>query len=82
MLLNEDDDYQTHDLALAATLLEQSCSLIKLDKTNPRRVVFVFDGEDGTVAEMVADYWKDHLTVNPRTYFDTLKHLKTRIYAS
>ena len=81
MSKHDDEYFKTHDLALVAALVEYGESPLKLDKSNPRRVVFVFEnGEELQV--IVSDYWLDRLKVNPKTYFDSLKHLKTRIYSS
>lgn len=80
-MFNDDDDYfKSADLALVATLVEHDYSPIKLDRSNSHRVAFVF-ADSEKLQSVIDDYWADGLTVNPRTYFDTLKHLKTRIYA-
>lgn len=80
--MNDDynNNFTTHDLALAAALNECGFSIIELDTSNPRRVVFVFhntmDLDDTT-----KKYWRGSLQVDPKSYFDNVKHLKTRIYA-
>lgn len=74
------DNYETNDLALAAALVEVGYSLIRLNSDNPRRVIFIFSNSEN-LESCIADYWQDRLEVNPKSYFDTLKHLKTRIYA-
>lgn len=76
-----DDYFETHDLALVAALVEYGESPIKLDRSNPRRVIFIFENDE-KLQSTVSDYWLNHLKVNPKTYFDSLKHLKTRIYSS
>jgi hypothetical protein len=80
MNLDYKDQFNTHDLALAAALVECGYPLSHLDRSNPRRVVFVFD-DSTELAAIVVNYWHDDISVNPKSYFDTLKHLKTRIYS-
>lgn len=79
-MTTDKNNYETHDLAIAATLAEYGHSLLRLNSDNPRRVVFIFSNSEA-LESCIADYWLDRLKVNPKSYFDTLKHLKTRIYA-
>jgi len=71
--------FQTNDLALCAALLCSGLSIIDIDKTNLKRVFFLF--EKNRKNEIVIDkYWKHELLVDPINYFNALKELKTRIY--
>ena len=72
--------YETNDLALAAALIEQGITYKELDKSDRRRVVFIF-ANSSKLQILIDDYWLDSLKVNPKSYFDTLKHLKTQIYS-
>ena len=80
MLHDDNDNFETHDLALVATLVERGHTPVDLDKSNERRVVFIFYNSIG-LRTLIDEYWLDEVKVNPKTYFDTLKHVKTRIYA-
>ncbi len=79
--LDKDTQYlHTFDLGVAASLFTGGFELISLDKTNPRKVQFIFRRKVGI--EMVVDnYWSDHFEVKARTFFDNLKMLKNRIYS-
>ncbi len=72
------DLYITSDLALATTI-SLSYVLDHIDKSNPRRAVFVFKMDEG-LDELLAGYWSDQLQVSPRIYFSQLKYLKSRLY--
>ena len=72
--------YATFDLGCAATLATAGFGLVSLDKSNPRKVQFVFSREAG-IEKVVEDYWADRLEVKARTFFDNLKMLKNRIYS-
>ncbi len=73
-------EYQTYDLGCAATLISVGFQLVSLDKANPRKVLFVFRGED-EIKKVVDDYWADRMEVKARAFFDNIKMLKNRIYS-
>lgn len=70
----------TFDLGAAASLVSAGFELVSLDKTNPRKVQFIFRRELG-IEKVVDDYWSDRLEVKARTLFDNVKMLKNRIYS-
>lgn len=78
-----DDDinfFRSFDLGLATALITAGFSLVSMDRQNLRKVQFVFcrtEGLDGVVGA----YWADTLVGKHRTYFDTLKMLKNRLYS-
>ena len=81
---NEYLDYNkmflTFDLGLATCLVSLSYELWNLDKTNPKKVQFIFKRANG-IDMVVNDYWQDNLKINARTLFDNQKMLKNRIYS-
>lgn len=72
--------YQTSDLVLAA-VLTLSLPLDSIDKTNPPKAQFIFKRTEG-LDELIANYWKRELKVEPQMYFQSLKILKSRLYSS
>jgi len=70
----------TFDLGLSAALVSTNFSLSALERGDLRKTRFVFRRSDG-VDEVVDAYWSDRLEVKARTYFDTLKMLKNRLYS-
>lgn len=78
------DDYAkylyTFDLGAAASLITADFELVSLDKTNPRKVQFIFRRKFG-IEKVVDDYWADKLEVKARAFFDNVKMLKNRIYS-
>jgi hypothetical protein len=72
--------FYTFDLGCSAALISAGFELVSLDKTNPRKVQFVFRKEIG-IEKVVDDYWADRLEVKARTFFDNVKMLKNRIYS-
>lgn len=73
--------FSTFDLGCSAALINVGFELVSLDKQNPRKVLFVFIGEAG-MDEAINDYFSGKLMVDARTFFDTVKMLKNRIYSS
>lgn len=79
--LNTNDHYFTYDLGCSSALICAGFELVSLDKTNPRKVQFIFKREVG-IEDIVNDYWADRLEVKARTFFDNTKMLKNQIYSS
>ncbi len=76
---SEEELFSTHDLALSSSLLSLGFTLCDLDFTDPKKATFIFV-ENEEVQLAIQDYWDGKLRVNPRTYFNTLKDLKSRLY--
>lgn len=72
--------FTTYDLGAASALICVGFSLLRLDKENPRKCLFVFSQADG-LQEALDRYWADELHGNLRKYFETVKMLKNRIYS-
>lgn len=70
----------TFDLGAAVSLVSAGFELASLDKTNPRKVQFVFRREIG-IKKVADDYWANRLEVKARAFFDNIKMLKNRIYS-
>lgn len=73
--------YKTFDMALASALVAYGFGITNIERTQyGGKVSFIFDHRDG-LDETIQTYWADELKINPRTYFDAMKHIKTRMYA-
>jgi len=72
--------FSTHDLGCSAALLCAGLKLQKLDKINPRKVLFVFQ-YTADIDEKVDLYLANKLDVKARAYWDTIRALKNRLYA-
>lgn len=75
---NQKPMYQTSDLACAAAI-SLFVQLEDLDKNDPRRAQFIF-ARTPELEDIVAEFQKRQLSVEPRAYFDQIKALKTRLY--
>lgn len=72
--------FYTFDLGCSTALISTGFQLISLDKTNPKKVLFIFRREIG-IENVVDKYWADRLEVKARSFFDNVKMLKNRIYS-
>lgn len=70
--------YKTADLA-CATALSLFVQIQDIDKSNPRRALFVF-GRSLELNQKIEQYHRGALKVEPLAYFNHLKALKTRLY--
>ncbi len=71
--------FSTHDMALASAI-SLFFFLDSIDKSNPSKVLFRFK-KTPKLNKLIDDYWQGKLRVDPQSYFNQIKILKTRIYA-
>lgn len=71
--------FESSDLALAA-YLSALFPIESVDKSNPRKAIFLFKQTQELDKEVRA-YWRGETRVEPRTYFDELRRIKSRLYA-
>jgi len=73
--------FSTYDLGLATTLTTLGYKLLELDKTNPKKVRFVFK-EEKNIEQIMLKYWNDEITLPALSLFNNLKTLKNRLYSN
>ena len=77
---NYTEFYYTFDLGCSSALVSSGFDLVSLDKSNPKKVQFIFHREIG-IEKIADEYFADSLKVNARKFFDNTKMLKNRIYS-
>ena len=77
--LEDSNVFTTYDLGLSAALLTSGYKLKNLDRTN-RRALFVFEYKSG-IDVAANKFLTDELRVKARSYFDSLKALKSKLYS-
>ncbi len=70
----------TSDLGCSATLISLGHELMHLDKSEPRKVKFIFKKVKG-IEETVDNYWADKIEIKARSLIDNIRMLKNRIYS-
>lgn len=73
--------YTTYDLGASAALLASGYKLKELGRSHNRRALFVFEYKDD-IEVAVNRYFADELKVKARSYFDSLKALKSKLYSA
>lgn len=80
--LPSSDFFTTFDLGLTCALSCLEHELHAVDKdNNPNKAQFVFR-RDPTIERDIEDYWNDRLKLNARSYFDSIRAIKNRLYSS
>ncbi len=76
---NNINTFSTDNFQLASFLLSESIKLISLDRSDPRRVLFVF--EDTEHRKVLTGQFLSHQAkVEPHKFFSAQKDLKQMIY--
>ncbi len=72
--------FATSDFYLAALLMANRLRIVELDRSNPRRVRFVF--EDSPIRKcLVVEFLNSEATVNAQAFIAAIRHLKRILYA-
>ena len=77
-VLNQNDTYRSHDLALVATI-SLTYQIQAIDRQNPRKAEFLFVREEG-LDQLIEKYWRGEIRVEPQIYFNQLRIIKARLY--
>lgn len=73
------NNYKTSDLQLASTLYALGYQLLSLDRSNPRRITFVFESSE-SLDRNISEFYADSLLINPRRLFSASRLVKERLY--
>lgn len=76
---NEKEMFRTADLALTAALCVSGFVVRDVERTDPKRSIFLFE-KDEKLLEEVERYWHREMRIEPQEYFYQLKTIKARIY--
>ncbi len=78
---SNDYTYRTNDLSQAVALVVHGFLVRDIERVAyGNKAVFIFN-RSKKLDTALSQYWADKLLVNPKSYFDAMKHLKTRIYS-
>jgi len=74
------NEFSTFDLGLATVLVTLGYELLRLDKSNPKKVSFIFKNDEN-IEQVMTDYFNDKIKLPAQTLFNNQKNLKNRIYS-
>ncbi len=75
------NSFLTFDLGLVAALISTGFQLQDLNKSNSKKVQFVFTESDD-IKQAAEDYFSCNFQVDAQTYWNSVKALKSRMYSS
>ena len=78
-MYDSDFFFKTSDLALATAISVLGVAIEAMQQTDSERMNFIFAKSD-RLTDIVNRFWRGELLVEPQSYFNQLKVLKTRIY--
>jgi len=78
-ILQEKDYFKSSDICLCATLCCYGYQIEAIDKQNPVKVIFLIKRNE-QLDDLMGQYFTHQLRVEPLSFFNFLKEIKTRIY--
>jgi hypothetical protein len=77
--MNINDLFRTSDLALSAALVALGFCLEAVEKEYPKST-FIFKRSEA-LDEAIQGFWASSLRIEPKTYFNSVKEVKSRLYS-
>ena len=77
-ILAENNFFKTSDLALAAAISLWH-PIDAIDKQNPHKAQFLFKRNE-ELDELIESFWRGQLKVEPQSFFNQMRTIKTRLY--
>lgn len=78
---NNQATFPTDNFQLASYLLSNACLLVSVDKTNPKRVAFIFENSPER-ERLTQEFLSYQGTVEPHKFFSAQRDLKQLIYST
>ncbi|MCX6720148.1 MAG: DUF5659 domain-containing protein [Candidatus Staskawiczbacteria bacterium] len=79
--MNKNLSISISDLNVASVLMTLGYKLLETDKTDPRRVIFVFENNKD-IQKVINDYFNDDIKLPAQTLLNNQKLLKNRIWST
>lgn len=77
--LQEQDYFKSSDICLCTTLCCYGYQVEKIDRQNPSKAIFLIK-KDEQLDGLIQSYFTHQLKVEPLSFFNFLKEIKTRIF--
>ncbi len=79
--LQEKNYFKSSDICLCSALCCYGYQIETIDKQNPTKATFLIERNE-RLDELIQLYFTHQLTVEPLSFFNFLKEIKTRIYST
>lgn len=77
--LKDEQYFKGSDLSFAAVCEANGFTIDALDRSDPKKTVFLIKKKEG-FDNLLQAFWQRSLLIEPRAYFDSLKAVKSRLY--
>ncbi len=77
--INSTETYSTDSFILASLLLAESCQLLRTDKANPQRAIFIFE-KNTKLDDLIKKFWAYEAFVEVHKFFYAQRDLKAALY--
>ncbi len=74
--------YETTSLVLSSTLVCLGFPLDSVTKNSDGKATFIFLRTDSDLDKVLESFWQRSLNVEPNSFFEAQRFLKSRIYGS
>lgn len=78
--MKENKIFTTDSFQLASFLLSEQCKLLSLDRSNPKRIVFIFE-DTAHRLELTQKFLSHQALIEPHKFAAAQKDLKQLIYS-
>lgn len=79
MQTNTSEYIELTDQSIITILYHLGIKIDSIDRTNPKKVTFIFKNSKKAI-QIIKDFYEQKLTVEPYTFLDSCKNIKSRIY--
>jgi len=76
---NQIELFKTTDIKSSAYLVTKGLSIVKIIKTDPRRIIFCFP-DTSELKKLLQEYWTNQALVNPRLLLENLDYCKDLVH--
>lgn len=78
---NENSKFETRDFYLSAFLLSQGFKLLDINRSDPRKVLFIFQDKESRQS-LIEDFLFGRIKANPKDFVVAIKELKQLLYSN
>jgi hypothetical protein len=76
----KNNSFAISDFTSACVIRALGINLLRLERTSPKTVTFVYSADPSTCEQILKDHWDRKLKVETRALFEIIAELKTRVH--
>jgi hypothetical protein len=79
MQINKEEYIEFTDQSIVTILFHMGIKIDSINRTNPKRIAFIFKNSK-KATQIIKDFYTAKLRVEPSSFLDDIKKVKSRIY--